>query len=241
MVARPGAARAPEEGPIRAVTSTLKSPIDPGIHTLIYQERRQRYALSVPPGYNGEETVPLVVALHWGGVVTPYYSQPFLEGLMEPALEELGALIAAPDCQHGEWTNPQSESDVLALVDYLKVQFNIDKKRIALTGYSKGGAGTWYLAARHQELFAAAIPVAGMPQADTPSFAWRIPLYVIHSQMDNVLPILPTEIVVRELRKRGVKVEFDAIEGLPHYETGRYIPYIRKAVPWLGNVWAGQE
>ena len=216
----------------------MNLPVEPGIHTLVYQERKQRYTLSVPPEYNGGEAVPLVVALHWGGVTTPFFSQPFLEGLIGPAFRELGALIAAPDCQHGEWTNPQSESEVLALVEHLKIQFNIDTNRIALTGFSKGGAGTWYLAARHQELFAAAIPVAGMPQADTPSFAWRIPLYVIHSYMDNVMPILPTVVVVRELQERGAKVELQAIEGLPHYETGGYIPYIRKAVPWLGNIWA---
>ncbi|HSF83253.1 MAG TPA: prolyl oligopeptidase family serine peptidase [Anaerolineales bacterium] len=215
----------------------MKEQIEPGLHTLIYQEREQRYTLSIPPDYTEHKPVPLVVALHWGGVVTPFYSLPYLEGLVEPALRELGALILAPDCQHGEWTNPQSESDVLALVEYLKTLYNIDPNRIVLTGYSKGGAGTWYLAARNQGRFCAAIPVAGMPQADSARIDWHIPLYVIHSQMDNVVPILPTEIVIKELKKRGVPVKFVAIKGLPHYETGGYIPYLRETVRWLDNIW----
>lgn len=218
----------------------MKEQLQPGIHTCLFQARAQRYTLSIPVGYDAEKPVPLVVALHWGGVVTPFYSQPFLEGLVEPALQELGALIVAPDCQHGVWTNPDSESEVLALVDYLGAQFNIDPDRVTLTGYSLGGAGTWYLAGRHQEVFSAAVPVAGMPQVDTARIAWGIPLYVIHSKIDNVMPFLPTEIVVNELQKGGMPVEFVALEGLPHYETSGYIPPLRKIVPWLNKIWASQ-
>ncbi len=214
--------------------------IEPGIYTEVYQERGQRYTLSIPEGHDGEKAYPLVIALHWAGVVTPFYSQPFIEGLVEPALRESGAFIAAPDCQHGEWTNPESESEVLALVDYLSNQFTIDPNRIALMGYSMGGAGTWYLAARNQDLFTAAIPVAGMPQVDSANIAWRIPLYIIHSQMDNVMPILPTEMVVRELQKRGTAVDFVRIQGLPHYETSGYIPYLRQSVSWLVENWSSQ-
>jgi len=218
----------------------MSQQIHPGIHALIYSERGQRYTLSVPADYDPDKNLPLVIALHWGGVVTPFYSQSFMEGLVEPALNGLNALIVAPDCQHGVWTNPDSESEVLRLVDYLRDQFPIDSQRIALTGYSMGGAGTWYLAARNQNVFTAAIPVAGMPQVDSARIDWRIPLYIIHSRMDNVMPIVPTELVVRELEKRGAVVEFVAIEGLPHYETGRYLPYLRETVAWLRNIWTGK-
>jgi len=214
--------------------------LKPGIHTLTYQERLQRYALSIPAGYSGDSPVPLVVALHWGGVVTPFYSQSFLEGLILPALSELGALIVAPDCQHSVWTNPHSESEVLALIEHLNKSFNIDTDQIALTGYSKGGMGVWYLAARNQETFSAAIPVAGMPQPDSLKVDWRIPLYVIHSWSDEVVPIHPTVGAVKELQGRGVAVELVTLEGLPHYQTDGYIPHLRQVVPWLWKVWMRQ-
>jgi predicted peptidase len=103
--------------------------LKPGVHEQIFSRRGQRYTIAIPGSYAGGNVVPLVVVLHWGGVVTPFYGKSILAYLVEPAWRELGAIIVAPDCVHGDWTNPQSESEIIALLEYLQDSYNIDADR----------------------------------------------------------------------------------------------------------------
>ena len=67
-----------------------------------------------------------------------------------------------------------------ALLDGVMSSYNIDKKRIAITGFSMGGAGAWYFADKYPDRFTAVIPVAGRP---TPYAAgWRLPVFAVHSR-----------------------------------------------------------
>jgi dipeptidyl aminopeptidase/acylaminoacyl peptidase len=197
----------------------------------------QRYTISIPAGYKPGKPVPLVLALHYGGTVTPYYGKGFLENLVEPALRKLGAIIVAPDCTVGRWTDPQAEADVLALLDHVGKTWAIDPHRTLITGYSMGGMGAWALAARHQDRFAAALIVAGQPQPEIADVAWIIPLYVIHSRDDEVVPLQPTADMVKVLEARHVAVELVVVDGLTHYQVPAFVPYLRAAVPWIKRAW----
>jgi len=209
----------------------------PGIHEQTFLPHDQRYTIAIPRMYTGAEATPLVVALHYGGPVTPFYGKGILAGLVEPAWRELGAIVVAPDCQHTNWTNPQSEAEIIALLEYLQAHYAIDARKTVLTGYSLGGSGTWYLAARHQDKFAAAVPMAGWPQPDSADVEWKIPLYVIHSRQDELVPHEQTERVVYQLKDRGVAVDLVLLDGITHYETERFVKPLRAAVPWIRRVW----
>ena len=50
--------------------------------------------------------------------------------------------------------------NVLAM---MRNEFNVDPKRIYLTGHSMGGYGTWTLGAIHADLFAGLAAFAGAP------------------------------------------------------------------------------
>jgi len=221
-----------------------------------------RYAIAVPDGYDGSQEVPLVLALHfgWGEALPPNYSAIFLEILVEPALRELGAVIVAPLCPARTWVDPASEKAVLALLDHVRKEYRIDPERTLVTGFSLGGMGTWYYASHHAELFRAAIPMASVPMiaqtsesgaeyvqryAESGSVEWpealvRMPIYVIHSRDDELIPIGPVERAAAEIEALGGDVEFLAIDaGIGHHETPRYVPYLARAVPWLHEVWGG--
>ncbi len=209
-----------------------------GVHEQVLPRRNQRYTIAIPASYTGEDATPLILVLHWGGVVTPFYGKSILAYLAEPALRELDAIVVAPDCQHGDWTNPQAESEIHALLEYLADNYNVATDKTVLMGYSKGGMGTWYLAARNQVKFAAAIPMAGYPQPDSANVHWEIPLYVIHSRRDEIVPFEQTAQVVDQLREQGVAVEFVLLDDVTHYDTGQFVKPLRAAVPWIKNVWA---
>lgn len=58
------------------------------------------------------------------------------------------------------------EADLLAMLDQVAANYAVDKKRIYLSGLSYGGFGTWYLASKHPEKFAAIAPVVGWGHPD---------------------------------------------------------------------------
>ncbi len=210
-----------------------------GIHEQVFADRNQRYTIAIPDGYTDEEMGPLVVVLHWGwqGEMTPFFGKDILIKLAEPALRELKAIVVAPDCLYKDWANPESESAIKELVRYLQGGYNIDANQIVIMGYSKGGQGTWYLAARNQELFSMALPMAGRPQPDSADVAWKNPLYVIHSRDDEIVPYQDAERLVRELKKKAITIEFVLLEGITHHETEKCVPSLREAIPWIRKVW----
>jgi predicted peptidase len=210
--------------------------LPPGIHDLTLAQSGAptiHYALSVPPGYRGEP-VPLVLALHFGGNPDGA-GRSMLDILIQPALEGLGAVIVAPDSLSGGWGSPQNERAVNALLAAVEKSYAIDQKKMIVTGYSMGGAGTWYWADKYPERFSAAVPVSGRP---TPSAAtWRVPVFAVHSRNDQTNPIGPTEQRIAELKKQGLNAQIVALTGISHYETNRFVDGLRQAVPWIQQVW----
>lgn len=219
-----------------------KSAKSPGIYEQILALKRGnslRFTLSIPQSYTGNQAVPLVLALHYGGEVTPFYGKGVLLYLVEPALRELGAVIAAPDCPGQGWDNAFSEAAVMELVQYIKENQNIDQQKIVVTGFSMGGIGTWYLAARHPEVFSAAIPMASRTDARTAKMIQEkdIPICVIHSSADRVLPLSGIKKTVADLESHGKSVRFMILQGIDHYDTSGFIPGLKQAVPWLREIW----
>ena len=125
--------------------------------------------------------------------------------------------MVAPDSVRGNWSTPENEKAVNALLDMVFEQYAIDKKRVVVTGYSMGGTGSWHLAEKFPERFSAAIPVASRPPA-SPS-EWRLPVLAIHSDGDQVAPFAPVAARIEELQKAGVNAKMIALGGITHYEV----------------------
>jgi predicted peptidase len=211
--------------------------LSPGVHNQSLArpgEATIQYAISVPAGYSPSKPVPLVLALHFGGSPTGA-GGGVLNILVRPALEELGAIIVAPDSVGGQWSTAENERAVNLLLDGVLNAYNVDRKKIVVTGFSMGGAGTWHFANKYPERFSAAVPVAGRPTP--PNAGWRLPVFAVHSRNDEVVPIGPAETRIAELKKAGVRAEMIVLTGITHYETNRFVDGLRKAVPWLKETW----
>ena len=210
--------------------------LSPGIHDLTLAQSGAptiHYALSVPPRYRGEP-VPLVLALHFGGDPDGA-GRSMLDILIQPALEGLGAVIVAPDSLSGGWGSPQNERAVNTLLAAVEKSYAIDQKKMIVTGYSMGGAGTWYWADKYPERFSAAVPVSGRPTSSAAT--WRVPVFAVHSRNDQTNPIGPTEQRIAELKKQGLNAQIVVLTGIAHYETSRFVDGLRQAVPWIQQVW----
>jgi len=215
-------------------------PVRPGLHNLVLARLDGPpigYALYIPAAYSPTTPVPLILALHFGvrGGNAAGAGGDVLQILVGPALEQLGAIIVAPDSVRGDWRTPENENAVNTLLDMVLARYAIDSKKVAVTGYSMGGAGTWHFAEKFPERFSAAIPVAGRPPAS--ASGWRLPVLAIHSRDDQVVPFDPTETRIADLQKAGVNAKLIPLTGITHYETSRFRGALRQAVPWLREVW----
>ena len=217
-----------------------------------------RYAISIPRGPSDK---PLVLALHygWQGELPPHYGRDFLNLLVAPAFRDLGAILIAPDCPEAHWTHPRSEQALLALIEDVRQNHDIDPERIIVTGFSVGAMGTWFMASRHPELFSAAIPIGGPPvlktvpdafaglaeaerflsdrRVDWPSALNQTPILAIHSRADELVSFKLIDRAVSTLRASGGRIELIELEGVGHFETQRYVEDLARAVPWLREVW----
>jgi predicted peptidase len=228
--------------PIGAAAQGTGDPpvLAPGLHELTLARAGERgigYAISIPPGYSPSTPTPLILALHYGigNLDSTGVGADLVKGLIGPALEELGAVIIAPDSVRGNWRTPENEKAVNLLLDMVMARYAIDKNKVAVTGYSMGGSGSWHLAEKFPERFSAVLPIASTPPAS--AVGWRLPVWAVQSRDDGVVPFEPAAARIAELQKAGVNARLIALTGIAHYEAGRFREPLRQAIPWLQEVW----
>ena len=196
-----------------------------------------RYAISVPADYQASQDAPrpLVLALHPGGRF-PYYGSDFMQSIVEPALREWDAILVAPDVPSRSWASADSERAVLALLDEVISTHTIDQTRILVTGFSMGGRGTWYFATRNPQLFTGAIPMAAARGTDPLEELAGMPVHLIQSPDDKVVPYPPAEEAVEFLARRG-RARLTRLSGVGHYQMRSYIVPRRTAGEWIRDQW----
>jgi fermentation-respiration switch protein FrsA (DUF1100 family) len=79
--------------------------------------------------------------------------------------------------------------------------------------------------------------MAGLPPADITNIHWEIPLYILQSRQDQLMPLGPTEDAVEQLKSNGASVELVVLDGITHFETWRYREPLRDAIPWIKQTW----
>jgi predicted peptidase len=196
-----------------------------------------KYTIEVPDGYDSKTPVPLVLALHYGydgAKPSPYTGKGMIEAF-RPGLAGLGAIVIAPDALGGSWTDAQNEKAAVWLTRSAMKTYAIDPKKVVITGFSLGGEGAWFIGSRHQDLFTGVIPVAA-PVAGG-DVEWKVPVYVIHSDKDEVVPYSSAKRHADRVKAKGAKLELKTVSGLSHYKTGAYGAHVGDAVKWLQAEW----
>ena len=77
---------------------------------------------------------------------------------------------------YGRYSNAfkfAGEIDVLEALEHARQQYRVDDDRVAVRGFSMGGAGCWQMAVHYPDLFFAANPGAGF--SETPEFLKVVP------------------------------------------------------------------
>lgn len=126
----------------------------------------QPYGVEVPEGLefgDGKKPVPMWIWLHGRGDtatdISFVYSRLMAKkpGQFQPA----GTIVIHPLGRFCNGWKSAGEIDVFEARDDAKARFNVDGNRIALAGFSMGGAGAWHLGAHYADQWACVHTGAG--------------------------------------------------------------------------------
>jgi polyhydroxybutyrate depolymerase len=159
--------------------------------------RQRTYRLYVPGSLDRSRPAPLVVVLH-GGFGTG--TGAVRVGKWDREAEDRGFLTAAPDgvgrtwnagicCGPAQRDGVDDVAFVVALVDDVAAEYDLDRRRVYATGLSNGGLMAYRLACDAADRFAAVAPLAAtLPIECRPGSP--VSLLHIHGLADENIPFV---------------------------------------------------
>ncbi len=186
---------------------------------------KTNYLLYLPEGYGiGEKRWPLILYLHGKSLRGNDLEMLKSYGLAALLEEDLAIpfVVVSPQCPDDRYWMTEDET-LIRLVDHVSSTDAIDPERIYVTGHSMGGRGTWFLAYKHPEKFAAIVPLSDAPLDN----AWarqvaKVPAWVFHGSKDDLSPFERTQQFVDALKKSGAEVKLTSLPGRDHYILDTY-------------------
>ncbi|MGZ3305252.1 MAG: carboxylesterase family protein, partial [Asticcacaulis sp.] len=164
---------------------------------------RLRYVEYVPPHLSAHRSAPLLIFLHGSGEAGTDIRSVLNVGPWQYARAhpDFPFIVLAPQLdEDGEW-DPDRLNEWL---EHIETVLPIDRRRIYLTGASRGGQGTWDFAMRYPRYFAAIAPLSGYSDVRDPCRLKGIAVWAFHGAHDNVVPIKYDLDTVSEARACGV-------------------------------------
>lgn len=79
-----------------------------------------------------------------------------------------------------------------------------------------GGNGVWDLAANSEELFAAAVSIAGWFHIKQLHKSPHMPVWAFHGERDDVVPFSNSEILIKNMEELGFSPKFTSYPDLDH-------------------------
>lgn len=206
--------------------------------TITVDGRDLPYRVYVPRDYTDATAWPVILFLHGAderGSDGLRQTRVGIGAAVRADPARFPAIIVLPQAPaDSSWTGPPARAALAALDATLRA-WRTDPDRVYLTGISLGGHGTWYLAYRHPERFAAVVPVCGWispgavprfpaPVADTASHAFAavaerlrsVPTWIFHGEVDDVVPVTESRAAAEALRAAGGDVRYTELAGTGH-------------------------
>jgi len=179
---------------------------------------KYNYLLHVPEDYNKDPNKkwPVIFYLHGR-----HASGKNLQSLKRYGLpyyiskgKQMDFVVVSPQCPWGK--NWASEDWFNPVYDEVATKLRIDDSRIYLMGMSMGGFGTWEIANRMPERFAAISPMCGGANLKWVDQLSKIPTWVFHGTADRQIPISRSEVMVRALEKLKANIKFTRLINQGH-------------------------
>lgn len=203
-----------------------------------------RYRLLRPEKMEAGKKYPLVLFLHGSGERGSDNEKQLIHGgqmwLNPVNREERPAFVVAPQCPDGQqWAYNERPQSLMPdqmpiqqepaqamrllrqLMDELLAMSQVDSHRVYVMGLSMGGMGTYDMAIRYPELFAAAIPICGTVNPSRLAAARQVHFRIYHGDADPTVPVEGSRQAYRALKRAGAEVEYIEFPSMTH---GSWVP-----------------
>lgn len=197
------------------------------------------YRLLLPQAMKPNAKYPLVLFLHGAGERGSDNEKQLTHGgqmwLNPVNREKYPAFVLAPQCpETGYWAytaRPESFipdkmpmekpispifSTLKELLDFYLAMPQVDKNRIYIVGLSMGAMGTYDMAIRYPEIFAAAIPICGTVNPARLEAAKNVKFRIFHGDADNVVTVEGSREAYKALKAAGAEVQYIEFPGVNH-------------------------
>lgn len=197
------------------------------------------YRLLCPEKIEPGKKYPLVLFLHGAGERGTDNEKQLVHGgqmwLNPVNRENYPAFVVAPQCpKTGYWAYSKRPASfypakmpadvplspvfrtVKELLDSYLAMPQVDKSRIYVMGLSMGGMGTFDMAIRYPDIFAAAIPICGTVNPTRLKAAKGVRFRIFHGDADNVVPPESSREAYKALKEARIDVEYIEFPGCNH-------------------------
>jgi predicted peptidase len=207
--------------------------------TITVGGRAYRYEVYVPADYATKSNWPAILFLHGAGERGDdglFQTQVGLAPAIRQNASRYPAIVVMPQVpRDSQWVGAPGDMAVAALQQTMR-EFRVDPSRVYVTGLSMGGHGTWYVAYRHPELFAAIVPICGwvrdFPQfrgsvpvvagdsaSIMPSLVQRlgkVPIWIFHGEIDPAVNVSGSREPAAALKAASANVRYTEFLGMGH-------------------------
>ena len=182
------------------------------------------YISYTPKEYNKNPTKkwPLIIYLHGGSSRGSDTTKLYSNGIPDQIWRgrEFPFVIVSPQCPINQrWSTDNWFEN---FYKEITTNFRIDTNKVYLTGVSLGGSGTWYLAMKHPEKFAAIAPISGFTRhmdyikKNTDKLN-DLPIWTFHGEIDKIVEFEDTEWIVNQLREKNKEIKFTIETNVGHW------------------------
>jgi phospholipase/carboxylesterase len=180
---------------------------------------RGGFSLYVPEYYKPDRTWPLVMALHGGSG----NGRGFLWSWLRDA-RSYGAILVAPTATENTWALMGEDTDtpnLARILDLVQSRWNVDPKKVLLTGMSDGGTFCYVTGLESASPFTHLAPVAAtfhplMAEMADAERLQSLPIYIVHGRLDWMFPVQVARQTREALRAAGAYVTYRELDDLSH-------------------------
>jgi len=200
-----------------------------------YKDEVFHYRLLKPAKVEAGKQYPVVLFLHGAGERGDDNIKQLLylpQWMTDAARrEKFPCYLIAPQCRKDQkWANVDWSSDravagpemsdqmkvALMALDEVTKEFPVDRRRVYLTGLSMGGYGSWDVAVRFPERFAAVAPVCGGGDEAQAAKLKNMPIWNWHGSVDKAVKVERSRRMIEAIRAAGGSPKYTELEGVGH-------------------------
>jgi poly(3-hydroxybutyrate) depolymerase len=177
----------------------------------------QPFMVSVPDDFDPAKQYNLLIDMH-GASGTHEQADDWWHSYSQWDSAYFDNTIAIAVMGRGRWSGYEGlgEDDVLQAMEWTMDHYPINPDRVFISGGSMGGGGSWRIASRYPDRFAAAWPECGWPEWNVVANTLNLPVYLNHGNADWMVAKTYTAMGAAYMSEMGNPVFYTEWDGVGH-------------------------